>query len=84
MQQQQQQPQPVVDTQEFLQTGRTGRRNALPDILSEQHAHTATADLAAKMQELSTGTDTAAQQPQPHTPSHCPGPSNTTTSSTSN
>lgn len=36
---------------EFLQTGRTGRRNAVPDILTEKGA--ATGDLPAEMEKLS-------------------------------
>lgn len=44
-------PDPIKD---FLTTGRVGRRNALPDILSE-HAHVSTADLPEKMDQLTTG-----------------------------
>ncbi|XP_017779429.1 PREDICTED: cAMP-dependent protein kinase inhibitor beta-like isoform X2 [Nicrophorus vespilloides] len=40
-------------SQEFLTSGRTGRRNALPDILSE-HAVVTSADLPARLQALST------------------------------
>ncbi|XP_014214468.1 uncharacterized protein LOC106643732 [Copidosoma floridanum] len=40
-------------TQEFLSTGRTGRRNAMPDILG-QYAETGTADLPEKLEALST------------------------------
>lgn len=43
-------PDPVKD---FLSTGRVGRRNALPNILSE-HALTTTADLPDKLMGLST------------------------------
>ncbi|BES96003.1 cAMP-dependent protein kinase inhibitor [Nesidiocoris tenuis] len=46
-------PDPIKD---FLTTGRVGRRNALPDILSE-HAHVSTADLPEKMDQLTTGDD---------------------------
>lgn len=42
-------------TEEFLSTGRTGRRNAMPDILGE-HAETGTADLPDKLSALTTGT----------------------------
>lgn len=43
---------------EFLETGRTGRRNALPDILQQQEAQASTADLPARLQQLATtGTD---------------------------
>ncbi|KAK9513003.1 hypothetical protein O3M35_001295 [Rhynocoris fuscipes] len=38
---------------DFLTTGRVGRRNALPDILSD-HALTNTADLPDKLMQLST------------------------------
>lgn len=38
---------------DFLTTGRTGRRNALPDILGE-HKLTSTADLPARLQALTT------------------------------
>lgn len=40
-------------TQDFLTTGRAGRRNALPDILGE-HALTSTSDLPDKLKGLST------------------------------
>ena len=39
--------------QDFLTTGRAGRRNALPNILSE-HALTSTADLPDQLMGLST------------------------------
>lgn len=39
--------------QEFLSSGRTGRRNALPDILG-QHAVVTSSDLPSKLQALST------------------------------
>ncbi|KAG7159780.1 cAMP-dependent protein kinase inhibitor beta-like [Homarus americanus] len=39
-------------TTEFIATGRTGRRNALPDILSS-HAATSTADLPEALEKLS-------------------------------
>lgn len=40
-------------TQEFLSTGRTGRRNALADILG-RHAATGISDLSDRFRELST------------------------------
>lgn len=47
-------PEPnVVHTEEFLTSGRTGRRNALPDILGE-HALVTSSDLPAKLQSLTT------------------------------
>ncbi|XP_015596545.1 uncharacterized protein LOC107268357 isoform X2 [Cephus cinctus] len=42
-------------SKEFLSTGRTGRRNALPDILG-QHADTGTADLPSRLEALTTET----------------------------
>ncbi|KAG8246855.1 hypothetical protein J6590_075517 [Homalodisca vitripennis] len=39
--------------QDFLTTGRAGRRNALPDILGE-HALVSTSDLPDRLQGLST------------------------------
>lgn len=41
-------------SKEFLSTGRTGRRNALPDILGE-HASTTTAGLPEKFESLDAG-----------------------------
>ena len=40
-------------SKEFLSTGRTGRRNAMPDILG-QHAETGTADLPSRLEQLTT------------------------------
>ncbi|XP_044594956.1 uncharacterized protein LOC123272334 [Cotesia glomerata] len=45
-------------TKEFLSTGRTGRRNAMPDILG-QHAETGTADLPSRLEALTTKSDQA-------------------------
>lgn len=39
---------------EFLETGRTGRRNAMPDILHPQGAEISTADLPSRLQQLVT------------------------------
>lgn len=39
---------------EFLETGRTGRRNAMPDILHPQGAEMTTADLPSRLQQLAT------------------------------
>lgn len=44
------------NSKEFLTTGRTGRRNALPDILG-RHAETGLSDLSDRFEELSTDTD---------------------------
>ncbi|XP_011502899.1 PREDICTED: uncharacterized protein LOC105366232 [Ceratosolen solmsi marchali] len=41
------------NTQEFLSTGRTGRRNAIPDIHG-RHADTDTADLPQRLEALTT------------------------------
>ncbi|KPJ17823.1 hypothetical protein RR48_06629 [Papilio machaon] len=49
---------------EFLETGRTGRRNAMPDILHPQGAEMTTADLPSRLQQLAT---TDAEHPQPST-----------------
>ncbi|XP_057326254.1 uncharacterized protein LOC130668149 [Microplitis mediator] len=45
-------------TKEFLSTGRTGRRNAMPDILG-QHAKTGIADLPSRLESLTTKSDEA-------------------------
>lgn len=37
---------------EFLETGRTGRRNAMPDIMHPQGAEVSTADLPSRLQQL--------------------------------
>ncbi|XP_077293845.1 uncharacterized protein LOC143916570 [Arctopsyche grandis] len=39
---------------EFLVTGRTGRRNAMPDILDPPHAGMTTAGLPERLQQLAT------------------------------
>ncbi|XP_072935579.1 uncharacterized protein [Epargyreus clarus] len=39
---------------EFLETGRTGRRNAMPDILHPAGAEMTTADLPSRLQQLVT------------------------------
>ncbi|KAF5307796.1 hypothetical protein FQR65_LT06668 [Abscondita terminalis] len=43
----------ATHAEEFLTSGRTGRRNALPDILSE-HALVTSSDLPGRLQSLST------------------------------
>jgi len=43
------------NSKEFQSTGRTGRRNALPDILG-RHAETGLSDLSDRFEELSTDT----------------------------
>ncbi|VVC96049.1 unnamed protein product [Leptidea sinapis] len=49
---------------EFLETGRTGRRNAMPDILHPQGAEVTTADLPSRLQQLVTS-DPDNPQPGP-------------------
>ncbi|KAB0804842.1 hypothetical protein PPYR_01812 [Photinus pyralis] len=44
---------PPPHAQEFLSSGRTGRRNALPDILGE-HALVTSSELPGRLQSLST------------------------------
>ncbi|CAG9768835.1 unnamed protein product [Ceutorhynchus assimilis] len=44
--------------QEFLSSGRTGRRNALPDILG-QHAVVTSSDLPSRLQALTTKDQTS-------------------------
>lgn len=45
----------IVDsTNDFYSTGRVGRRNAMPDILHQQHQYTSTAGLAGQLGALST------------------------------
>lgn len=41
------------DSEKFFSSGRTGRRNALPDILGE-HARVTSSDLPARLQALTT------------------------------
>ncbi|XP_030747973.1 cAMP-dependent protein kinase inhibitor beta-like [Sitophilus oryzae] len=60
--------------QEFLSSGRTGRRNALPDILG-QHAVVTSSDLPARLQALSTKDQGPASPSVPGEPK--PGPSTT-------
>nr|CAI5821765.1 unnamed protein product [Callosobruchus analis]CAI5832587.1 unnamed protein product [Callosobruchus analis] len=46
-------PEGVANVEEFLTSGRTGRRNALPDILG-QNAFVTSSDLTTKLQGLTT------------------------------
>lgn len=48
---------PVAHAKDFLASGRTGRRNALPDILSE-HALVTSSDLPGRLQGLTTSDPT--------------------------
>ncbi|KAF7989423.1 hypothetical protein HCN44_008097 [Aphidius gifuensis] len=43
-------------SKEFLSTGRTGRRNAMPDILG-RNAKTGTADLSTRLEALTTDSE---------------------------
>ncbi|XP_018569660.1 cAMP-dependent protein kinase inhibitor alpha-like [Anoplophora glabripennis] len=54
-------PDSTTHTQEFLSSGRTGRRNALPDILGE-HAVVTSSDLPSRLQGLSTADKPAEDQ----------------------
>ncbi|KAL7038436.1 hypothetical protein ACKWTF_009578 [Chironomus riparius] len=74
--QQSQQSHPPVDVvevdpekiqDEFLNTGRIGRRNALPDIL-DSHCETSTADLPLKLSALTTSDSSSS--------SNCPNQKN--------
>lgn len=60
----------AAHTQEFLSSGRTGRRNALPDILGE-HALVTSSDLPARLQSLTTS------EPVASTSKDKGGPTNT-------
>lgn len=55
-----------ANVEDFLQSGRTGRRNALADILGE-HASVTSSDLPSKLEGLTTNekSDTKANEPQP-------------------
>ena len=51
------QPYPMTNVEgeevdDFIATGRVGRRNALPDILNDKHAGTSTADLPDTLSKL--------------------------------
>ncbi|CAG9782700.1 unnamed protein product [Diatraea saccharalis] len=54
---------------EFLETGRTGRRNAMPDILHPQGAEVTTSDLPSRLQQLATS-DPDNPQPGPSKSDH--------------
>ena len=41
------------EVDDFIASGRVGRRNALPDILDEKHAETSTASLPETLAKLS-------------------------------
>lgn len=50
-----------VEIQSFVRTGRTGRRNAMPDVLSQKHAHVTTAGLAEVLDSINFGASTSGQ-----------------------
>jgi len=53
-----------VEIQSFVRTGRTGRRNAMPDVLSEKHANVSTAGLAEVLDSINFGASTSGQSCQ--------------------
>lgn len=60
------------DNEQFYSTGRTGRRNALPDILGD-HAHVTSSDLPARLQALTTSeTNKLNPEDQPGPSRHTP------------
>jgi hypothetical protein len=50
-----------VVVHDFVRTGRTGRRNAMPDVLSEKHAQVSTAGLAEVLDSMNFGASTSSQ-----------------------
>ena len=53
-----------MEVQDFVRTGRTGRRNAMPDVLSEKHGQVTTAGLAEVLDTLNFGASTSGQSCQ--------------------
>ena len=53
-----------VEIQNFISTGRTGRRNAMPDVLSEKHGQVSTAGIAEVLDSLNFGPSTSGQSCQ--------------------
>lgn len=49
--------------EDFLSTGRTGRRNAMPDILDEQKAAVGTGSLQFDMEKLNCSDDSKTVKP---------------------
>ena len=45
--------------EDFLNTGRTGRRNAVPDLVDDRNAAVTTADLPGALEKLSCGEGTS-------------------------
>lgn len=54
-------PETAAQNEEFLQTGRTGRRNALPDIMGSNVIVTTSSDLPGKLESLTTKDPVGAQ-----------------------
>lgn len=53
-----------VVVHDFVRTGRTGRRNAMPDVMSEQHVQVSTAGLAEVLDSINFGPSTSGQSCQ--------------------
>ena len=51
----------------FVRTGRTGRRNALPDVFNEGHANVTTAGLPEGLENFTLGSSTQAGSGAPNT-----------------
>ncbi|KAF7493638.1 hypothetical protein SSS_04321 [Sarcoptes scabiei] len=74
----------VVIVDEFLNTGRTGRRNALGDILDENTAHLSTSALPDQLSSLTFSNDqSTSSNPICQQPSTSSSPAPSTSSSTS-
>lgn len=58
-----------VSLNEFVASGRTGRRNALPDILNAQHASVGTGGLAEGLEKLNCSDGTKGGNAGEHTKS---------------
>ncbi|KAH9530114.1 uncharacterized protein LOC124491357 [Dermatophagoides farinae] len=70
----------VVGVDEFLNTGRTGRRNALGDILDENSAYLTTAELPDQLSSLSFESDQSCSLQSTPSTSNC-HPSSSSSSS---
>lgn len=56
----------VVNVDDFVRTGRTGRRNAMPDILAAEHLQVSTAGLPEVLNKFSlTSTQNSNQEATP-------------------
>lgn len=73
-----------VEPEDFYNTGRVGRRNALPDILSS-HATVTTADLPDQLSALTTSDKEAGAGPSTSSTANAdPAPSTSQIATTSN